>query len=59
VWTDKGYKVPDIDKLLGEMKIKSRLMHKTYRKRPLTGWEHLFNRLISKLCRVVGEHLAV
>jgi IS5 family transposase len=53
VWADKGYKVPDNDKLLAKMKIKNRLMHKAYRNRPLSSWEKLFNRLISKTRWVV------
>jgi IS5 family transposase len=35
------------------MKIRNRLMHKAYRNRPPSGWEKLFNRLISKTRRVV------
>jgi IS5 family transposase len=40
-------------KLLTDMKIKNRLMHKAYRNRPPSGWERLFNRLISKTRWVV------
>jgi IS5 family transposase len=53
VSADKGYKVPDNDQLLTDMKIKNRLMHRAYRNRPLTGWQKLFNRLISKTRWVV------
>jgi len=45
---DKGYKVPDNDQLLEELKIKNRLQHKAYRNKPLTEWEIRFNKLISK-----------
>lgn len=45
---DKGYKVPDNDKLLKDEKIKNRIHHKAYRNKPLTKWEKYFNKLISK-----------
>lgn len=48
VFADKGYKVPDNDKILSTKKIKNRIQHKAYRNRPLTKWETLFNKLISK-----------
>ena len=48
VFADKGYKVPENDKLLENEKIKNRLMHKAYRNRPLTHWQKVFNKLISK-----------
>jgi IS5 family transposase len=47
-YADKGYKVPDNDKLLEELNIKNRLQHKAYRNRPLTKWKIRFNKLISK-----------
>jgi IS5 family transposase len=53
VAADKGYKVPDNDKLLARMKAKNRLMHKAYRNRPLSVWQKLFNKLISKTRWVV------
>jgi len=48
VFADKGYKVPDNDAYLKGQKIKNRIQHKAYRNRPLTSWEILFNKLISK-----------
>jgi IS5 family transposase len=45
---DKGFKVPDNDRLLKDERIKNRLQHKAYRNRPLTKWEVYFNKLISK-----------
>jgi transposase, IS5 family len=48
VFADKGYKVPDNDAYLKEQNIKNRIQHKAYRNRPLTSWEILFNKLISK-----------
>jgi IS5 family transposase len=53
VAADKGYKVSENDKLLSRMKVKNRLMHKAYRDHPLTGWQKLFNNLISKTRWVV------
>lgn len=53
VFTDKGYKVPDNDELLKSQGIKNRIQHKAYRNRPLTKWEKLFNKLISKTRYVV------
>ena len=53
VFTDKGYKVPDNDKLLKEKGIKNRIQHKAYRNRPLTKWQKTFNKLISKQRYVV------
>lgn len=53
VFTDKGYKVPDNDKLLKENGIKNRIQHKAYRNRPLTKWQKTFNKLISKQRYVV------
>jgi len=48
VFADKGYKVPDNDKLLKDGKMKNRIVHKAYRNRPLTQAQKRFNRLISK-----------
>ncbi len=48
VFTDKGYKIPDNDAYLKKHKIKNRIQHKAYRNRPLSSWEILFNKLISK-----------
>jgi IS5 family transposase len=45
---DKGYKVPDNDKLLIDKKIKNRIQNKAYRNRPLTKWQITFNKLVSK-----------
>ena len=45
---DKGFKVPDNDKLLKEEGIKNRIQHKAYRNKPLTEWEIYFDKLISK-----------
>lgn len=53
VFTDKGYKVPNNDKLLKEKGIKNRIQRKAYRNRPLTEWEKKFNKLISKTRFVV------
>ena len=50
---DKGYQVPDNKKLLKELGIKNRIQHKAYRNRPLTEWQKIFNRLISRLRYVV------
>jgi transposase, IS5 family len=47
-YTDKGYKVPDNDELLKELKTKNRIQYKAYRNRPLSHWQKEFNRLISK-----------
>lgn len=56
--TDKGYKVPDNDKLLKLENIKNRIQHKAYRNKPLTKWEKLFNKLISKTRYVVERTFA-
>ena len=48
VFADKGYKVPDNDKLLAKEKISNRIQHKAYRNRPLSEAQKRFNRLISK-----------
>lgn len=48
VYADKGYKVPNNDKILKDRKIKNRIMHKAYRNTPLTSWQDKFNNLISK-----------
>jgi IS5 family transposase len=53
VFADKGYKVPGNDALLKGKKVKNRLMHKAYRNRPLSRWEEIFNKLISKTRWVV------
>ena len=53
VFADKGYKVPENDGLLKEKKVKNRLMHKAYRNRPLTRWQVVFNKLVSKTRWVV------
>lgn len=53
VYTDKGYKVPDNDKLLKRKGIKNRIQQKAYRNRPLTRWQLKFNKLISKSRYVV------
>ena len=53
VWTDKGYKVPDNDNYLKDEKIKNRIQRKAYRNKPLTDWEKIFNKLISKTRYVV------
>lgn len=53
VFTDKGYKVPANDELLKSENIKNRIQHKAYRNRPLTKWEKVFNKLISKTRWVV------
>ena len=52
-FTDKGYKVPDNDQYLKEEKIKNRIQHKAYRNRPLTEWQIIFNKLVSKQRYVV------
>jgi IS5 family transposase len=46
VSADKGYKVPDNDKLLKSQGIKNRIQHKAYRNRPLTKWQKRFNKMI-------------
>lgn len=48
VFADKGYKVPDNDAYLKKQNTKNRIQHKAYRSRPLSKWETLFNKLISK-----------
>jgi IS5 family transposase len=48
VYADKGFKVPKNDKYLKENKIKNRIQHKAYRNRPLSRWQTIFNKLISK-----------
>lgn len=48
IYADKGYKVPNNEKLLKERNIKNRIMHKAYRNTPLSLWQDRFNRLISK-----------
>jgi transposase, IS5 family len=53
VYADKGYKVPKNDELLKSKGIKNRIQRKAYRNRPLTKWEKLFNKLISKSRYVV------
>ena len=53
VYTDKGYKVPKNDERLKSKEIKNRIQRKAYRNRPLTKWEKLFNKLISKSRYVV------
>ncbi len=58
VSADKGYKVPDNDQLLKEMKVKNRLMHKAHRNRPLTPWQNTFNKLVSKTRWVVERTFA-
>ena len=50
---DKAYKVPDNESFLKEVKIKSRLMHKAVRNKPLTNWQQKFNKGISKSRYVV------
>lgn len=58
VLADKGYKVPSNDKYLELHNIKNRIQHKAYRNRPLTKWEILFNKLISKRRWVVERTFA-
>jgi len=53
VFTDKGFKAPCNDEYLKANGIKNRIQHKAYRNRPLTKWEHAFNKLISKQRYVV------
>lgn len=53
VWADKGYKVPQNDKLLKDNNIKNRLMHKAQKNKPLSKWEISFNKLVSKTRYVV------
>lgn len=55
---DKGYKVPQNDKILKERGIKNRIQHKAYRNKPLTRWEKKFNKLISKTRFVVERTFA-
>jgi len=47
-YADKGYKVPDNDQLLKDLKIKNRLQPKAYRNRPLSRWEIRFNQILNK-----------
>ena len=54
VSADKGYKVPRNDQLLKERNIKNRIQHKAHRNRPLTHWQKVFNKLVSKT-RYVAE----
>jgi len=58
---DKGYKVPANDEFLKQEGIKNRIQHKAYRNRPLSSWQKVFNKLISKTRYVVertfgGQH---
>jgi len=53
VFTDKGYNVPANNIYLKEEGIKNRIQHKALRNKPLTEWEKLFNKLISKTRYVV------
>ena len=48
IFADKGFKVPDNDKLLIGKTIKNRIQHKAYRNRPLSRWQIKFNKLISQ-----------
>lgn len=48
IYADKGFKVPENDQLLEQERIKNRLQHKAYRNRPLTYWQTIFNKLISR-----------
>ena len=57
VFTDKGYKVSDNDAYLKKHKIKNRIQHKAHRNKPLTSWEIIFNKLISKQRWELKEHL--
>jgi IS5 family transposase len=48
VLADKDYQVASNNALLKEKSIKNRLMHKAYRNRPLTHWQKVFNKKISR-----------
>ncbi len=58
VSADKGYKVPRNDQLLKERNIKNRIQHKAHRNHPLTHWQKVFNKLVSKTRYVAGALLA-
>jgi IS5 family transposase len=60
--TDKGFQGPDNVALfkspLKNRKVKNRIMHKSYKNRPLTDWQKKYNKLISKKRWVVERTLA-
>jgi IS5 family transposase len=47
IFADKGYACEENVQLLKQLGKKSRIMKKAWRNRPLTRWEHQFNRLVS------------
>ena len=53
LFADKGYQVPDNNKLLKSKHVKNRIQHKAYRDRPLTHHEKIFNYLIGKTRYVI------
>ncbi|CAG0911121.1 unnamed protein product, partial [Cyprideis torosa] len=48
VMADKGYKSKANDEVLKANGSKSRIMHKAYRNKPLSQWQKLYNKTISK-----------
>ena len=53
VMADKGYKSKDNEAMLKKKGSKSRVMHKAYKNKPLTHWQKVYNKLISKTRWVV------
>ncbi|MDT9499278.1 IS5 family transposase [Capnocytophaga canimorsus] len=53
VFTDKGYASKANREYLKERKSKDRIQHKAQRNKPLSKWERVFNKLISKTRWVV------
>ena len=53
VMADKSYKSKANDQMLKSKGSKSRIMHKGYRNRPLTDWQIIYNKAISKTRWVV------
>lgn len=53
VYADKGYQVPNNREVIRKRRLKSRIMYKAYRNRPLNKRQEQFNRLVSKTRWVV------
>ena len=53
VMADKGYKSKANDQMLKDNGSKSRIMHKAYRNKPLTHWQKVYNKIVSKTRWVV------
>ena len=48
LYADKGYASAENRELLGLSGIKDGIMHKAVKNKPLTKWQKLFNRMISR-----------